>query len=114
MFTFSSSKMDSTFNFHMNPPNVVHPEPTSSPSQSVRGRRTPLGTVGIGGFYAQGGGHSSGSSIHVQSDENSPSGSSMTRSTPTHTTVGSVPGTTGGKQKSRQGKSVRLNINARY
>lgn len=46
-------------------------EPSNSPpSQSVPGRRTPLGTVGIGGFFAQ-----PGSSSHLpQSDENHPDG----------------------------------------
>lgn len=44
---------------------------TSPPSQSVPGRRTPLGTVGIGGFFAQ-----PGSSSHLShtSDENQPDG----------------------------------------
>lgn len=47
-----------TYNFHNMgsppPPMSIHPGPASSPSQSVPGRRTPLGTVGLGGFYAQG------------------------------------------------------------
>lgn len=45
---------------------------TSPPSQSVVGRRTPLGTVGIGGFFAQPG--SSSHLAHQQSDENHPDG----------------------------------------
>ncbi|XP_053664384.1 class E basic helix-loop-helix protein 23 [Anopheles marshallii] len=98
------------FNFHLGPPasHGVHshpPEPTPSPPQSVPGRRTPLGTVGLGGFYAQP--HAS-SSIHT--DENRPSGSS--ESPPPHHHASVPPGGTG-KQKNRQGKSVRLNINAR-
>lgn len=54
----------------------AHPGPASSPSQSVPGRRTPLGTVGLGGFYAQGGSHASGS-LHIHTDENRPGGSSI-------------------------------------
>lgn len=71
-----------TYNFHNMgsppPPMSIHPGPASSPSQSVPGRRTPLGTVGLGGFYAQG--HSGGGTTHVHTDENRPSGgSSSTR-----------------------------------
>lgn len=71
----------------------IQPIPATSPqSQSVPGRRTPLGTnqlyeinelakfdtffcvgaVGIGGFYAQG---TLSSGSHTQTDENQPSGS---------------------------------------
>lgn len=52
---------------------AMHPGPATSPSQSVPGRRTPLGTVGLGGFYAQG-----PASAHatVHTDENRPGGSS--------------------------------------
>lgn len=54
---------------------AMHPGPATSPSQSVPGRRTPLGTVGLGGFYAQG-----PPSAHavVHTDENRPGGSSVT------------------------------------
>ncbi|XP_058177404.1 class E basic helix-loop-helix protein 23 [Anopheles ziemanni] len=98
------------FNFHLGPPashsvHGHHPEQTPSPPQSVPGRRTPLGTVGLGGFYAQ---PHAASSTHT--DENRPSGSS--ESPPPHHHP-SVPVGAGGKQKNRQGKSVRLNINAR-
>lgn len=75
--------MNPNFNFHL--PSVSspqssqshisqpsHPVPTTSPSQSVPGRRTPLGTVGIGGFYAQ----SSSTHAHHHTDENLPGGSS--------------------------------------
>lgn len=67
------------FNFHMMSPSqqvaipVTVPEPTSSPPQSVPGRRTPLGAVGLGGFYAQG--HSS-TSMHTHTDENRVGGTS--------------------------------------
>lgn len=100
------------FNFHMMSPSqqvaipVTVPEPTSSPPQSVPGRRTPLGAVGLGGFYAQG--HSS-TSMHTHTDENRVGGTSRT---PSHSSAPSmIPGV--GKHKNRQGKTVRLNINAR-
>lgn len=70
------------FNFHLGssgvPPHLpgnpsIHPGPATSPTQSVPGRRTPLGTVGIGGFYAQSG--LMGAASHSHTDENQPSGS---------------------------------------
>lgn len=70
------------FNFHLSSPvapqhlpgnQTSHPGPGTSPSQSVPGRRTPLGTVGIGGFYAQSG--LMATATHSQTDENQPSGS---------------------------------------
>ncbi|ETN61625.1 basic helix-loop-helix protein [Anopheles darlingi] len=99
------------FNFHLGSSaghshGSHHPEQTPSPPQSVPGRRTPLGTVGLGGFYAQP--HASAS---THTDENRPSGSS--ESPPPHHLHASVPAGAGGKQKNRQGKTVRLNINAR-
>ncbi|XP_046805648.1 class E basic helix-loop-helix protein 22 [Lucilia cuprina] len=114
-----------------------HPGPTSSPPQSVPGRRTPLGSVGLGGFYAQGLG------MLPPGDENKPDsgvGTAMDKSSPnlmlapstsssgigTSTAGGLIAsgsggggsssgsaGGGGGKQKNRQGKTVRLNINAR-
>ncbi|XP_021702298.1 class E basic helix-loop-helix protein 23 [Aedes aegypti] len=99
------------FGFHLGPPTGSvhghHPEPTPSPPQSVPGRRTPLGTVGLGGFYAQP--HASASASLT--DENRPSGSAESHfsAAPHH----QPPSGAGGKQKNRQGKSVRLNINAR-
>lgn len=124
----------------------THPGPTSSPPQSVPGRRTPLGSVGIGGFYAQGLGMLSQS---TPGDENKPEtagglektttmsnlmGSShnlLCSPTDSNLSVGNSLGATltageatgaslpamglgsSGKQKNRQGKTVRLNINAR-
>lgn len=113
-----------------------HPGPTASPPQSVPGRRTPLGSVGLGGFYAQGLG------MLPPGDENKPdsgAGAVLEKTSPslmigpstssggpgsnTMTALGVVPGgggsgnnggsSGGGKQKNRQGKTVRLNINAR-
>lgn len=70
------------FNFHIAsvsgsaqpiPQQAIHPGPATSPTQSVPGRRTPLGAVGIGGFYAQGG--LLPPTAHTHTDENQPSGS---------------------------------------
>lgn len=67
--------------------------------------RTPLGTVTIGGFFAQ----PHASTSHPHSDENKPS---SLLGVP-ETSSGSASGSNPVKQKARQGKSVRLNINAR-
>lgn len=89
------------------------PEPTNSPPQSVPGRRTPLGAVGLGGFYAQGG-HTSASSLHTHTDENRLGGqSSRSQSHGSGSGQGLIPGGGSGSKKNRQGKTVRLNINAR-
>lgn len=69
----------SNYNFHLGASSLssahssapLHPGPATSPTQSVPGRRTPLGAVGIGGFYAQ----SSISQAHTLTDENQPEGS---------------------------------------
>lgn len=116
------------FNFHLNHTQAMNPpQPTSSPPQSVPGRRylqqtfffmhnviifiifrTPLGTVGLGGFFAQ----PHASTSHAHSDENKPSGL-MHGSSDISLPSGSSGLGNSGKQKARQGKSVRLNINAR-
>ncbi|XP_024868369.1 class E basic helix-loop-helix protein 23 isoform X1 [Temnothorax curvispinosus] len=75
---------------------------SSEHTQSAPGRRTPLGTVGLGGFYfqQQPQPHASSSAL---SDENRPD------ERPTASRLNCPP-----KSKTtRQGKSVRLNINAR-
>ncbi|KAG5679252.1 hypothetical protein PVAND_008832 [Polypedilum vanderplanki] len=106
------------FNFHLNHTQAMSamahhppPPPTASPPQSVPGRRTPLGTVGLGGFYAQPHASSSSSTHQAHSDENKPNTMTL------HGTDSTIPSVSGmsntGKQKARQGKSVRLNINAR-
>ncbi|XP_055379948.1 class E basic helix-loop-helix protein 22 [Condylostylus longicornis] len=109
----------------------------SSPTQSVPGRRTPLGVVGISGLYCQTTSSNSNmaQSSH-QSENTNPERNISSRSGPyssgdiptgigNRISVGNngnasmIPGginTTSahtGKQKNRQGKSVRLNINAR-
>lgn len=78
---------------------------------SILGRRTPLGTVGLGGFFAQP--HAASSS--AQSDENKPSSAShIAHLLEQSSSAGGSSSNSGGKQKNRQGKSVRLNINARW
>lgn len=69
-----------------------------------------MGTVGLGGFFAQPHATSSSSSHQPHSDENKPS-SLIHGTDSTIPTVSGISNT--GKQKARQGKSVRLNINAR-
>ncbi|SPP80022.1 class E basic helix-loop-helix protein 22 [Drosophila guanche] len=109
----------------------VHPAPTASPPQSVPGRRTPLGSVGLGGFYAQGMGMSQQTMTPTDENKPGPSGADKALS-PTAVAIAAISGgtttvavssgssggpggsgTNGGKQKNRQGKTVRLNINAR-
>ncbi|XP_063359020.1 class E basic helix-loop-helix protein 22 [Cydia fagiglandana] len=80
------------------------PVESHSPPQSVPGRRTPLGAVGLGGFYMQGGQPPPPQHCY-QTDENQPEPG---------TSYGQRPmGEGKSKQKMRQGKTVRLNINAR-
>lgn len=96
------------FNFHL-AASQVHPDPTSSPPQSVPGRRTPLGAVGLGGFYAQ-----PGSSMHPpHTNENRPIERTIRGPGRGSGAGGASGGNGNGKQKNRQGKTVRLNINAR-
>ncbi|XP_014289224.1 class E basic helix-loop-helix protein 22 [Halyomorpha halys] len=73
----------------------------------VAGRRTPLGAVGIGSPY-----YFPPSSSTVQSDENNPDHQQNHGNRLAVGQASSVSGP-GGKTKSRQGKLVRLNINAR-
>ncbi|EFN67458.1 Class B basic helix-loop-helix protein 5 [Camponotus japonicus] len=90
-------------------PGASHPGVSGPPTayssehtQSAPGRRTPLGAVGLGGFYfqQQPQPHASSSAL---SDENRPD------ERPTGSRLNCPP-----KSKTtRQGKSVRLNINAR-
>ncbi|KAG8243016.1 protein dimerization activity protein [Homalodisca vitripennis] len=82
----------------------------SSESSQVPGRRTPLGAVGLGGYYYPPG------PTGPPSDENTPEPSPHHSHRLTPGQLGG-PGSSssglGGKTKNRQGKSVRLNINAR-
>ncbi|XP_026487802.1 class E basic helix-loop-helix protein 22-like [Vanessa tameamea] len=75
-----------------------------SPPQSVPGRRTPLGAVGLGGFYMQGGQPPPQQHCYP-TDENQPEPGTSYAQRPL--------GEGKSKQKIRQGKNVRLNINAR-
>lgn len=90
----------------------MHAEPNSSPPQSVPGRRTPLGAVGLGGFYGQPG-SSHHPHPHNNSNENRPM-ERMMRPASGRQGGSGLAGNSGGKHKNRQGKVVRLNINARY
>ncbi|XP_030751266.1 class E basic helix-loop-helix protein 22-like, partial [Sitophilus oryzae] len=83
-------------------------------SHQVPGRRTPLGAVGLGGFYFQGCQQNMTTAHGPPSDENNPdpgcSGQNSNRSLESKSS--SNPNVSI-KGKGRQGKSVRLNINAR-
>ncbi|KAJ8670544.1 hypothetical protein QAD02_001803 [Eretmocerus hayati] len=89
--------------------NSVYSAPADSPVGVTAGRRTPLGAVGLGGFYfqqqqQQQPGQQPHASSSAASDENRPS----------HDRAGPQRLNCPGKSKTaRQGKSVRLNINAR-
>ncbi|XP_034943335.1 oligodendrocyte transcription factor 2 [Chelonus insularis] len=77
---------------------------SSSDHSQNHGRRTPLGTVGLGGFYFQQQPQPLASSSALSSDENRPD-----PERPTASRLNCPPKS----KNSRQGKSVRLNINAR-
>ncbi|KAF5288616.1 hypothetical protein FQR65_LT11987 [Abscondita terminalis] len=83
----------------------------SNEESSVPGRRTPLGTVGLGGFYFQGVCAPNVGGISA-SDENSPEPGGSSRSQGGRSLPHSQ-NALQGKGKGRQGKAVRLNINAR-
>ncbi|CAH1998074.1 unnamed protein product [Acanthoscelides obtectus] len=82
------------------------------------GRRTPLGAVGLGGFYFQGCPTNVSNQQEVHSDENNPdppgcsAGQAGNRPHQDPRMQNSQHATST-KGKNRQGKSVRLNINAR-
>ncbi|KAL4103473.1 hypothetical protein QTP88_018849 [Uroleucon formosanum] len=81
-------------------------------SNQVPGRRTPLSAVGLGGYYFP-------QPSSVASDENSPGpacqqfNNGSDNRIPNNGQGSSTMSGVGGKSKSKQGKSVRLNINAR-
>ncbi|KAL1458218.1 hypothetical protein WDU94_008384 [Cyamophila willieti] len=83
----------------------------SNETSQVPGRRTPLGSVGLGGFYFP-----PSSTLAVSagppSDENCPGHLSPNNrfQDPSQSSMGSLQPLT---KKNRQGKTVRLNINAR-
>ncbi|KAI4465687.1 basic helix-loop-helix protein neurogenin-related [Holotrichia oblita] len=107
----SSGGPSSSLNVAMEQSNFPHFSHHSNEEGQIPGRRTPLGTVGLGGFQFPGGPQ------HINhgppSDENNPDpgGHSQSRSPQSRGLVNQqhLPG----KSKNRQGKSVRLNINAR-
>lgn len=92
-------------------------EANSSPPQSLPGRRTPLGAVGLGGFYGQPGSSSHHPHPHSNSNENRPERMMRPAGRQGGSGGGGLEGRSnaaGGKLvKNRQGKVVRLNINAR-
>ncbi|KAK5646412.1 hypothetical protein RI129_004876 [Pyrocoelia pectoralis] len=83
----------------------------SNEESPVPGRRTPLGTVGLGGFYFQGVCAPNLGAVPA-SDENSPEPGGSNRSQPSRALPHSQ-NVLQNKGKGRQGKAVRLNINAR-
>ncbi|XP_063697613.1 class E basic helix-loop-helix protein 22 [Culicoides brevitarsis] len=89
-----------------------HDQSSSSP-QNLPGRRTPLGAVGLGGFYGQPSTSHHPHPSHENSNENRPVERMMRPSggAARQSAAGANPN--GGKHKNRQGKVVRLNINAR-
>ncbi|ERL89102.1 hypothetical protein D910_06479, partial [Dendroctonus ponderosae] len=89
------------------------PAANSQDESQVPGRRTPLGTVSLGGFYFQGCQQNVTTPHGPPSDENNPDpGCSIQHSS---RSLESRSGSTNPnvKGKNRQGKTVRLNINAR-
>ncbi|KAL3281620.1 hypothetical protein HHI36_004826 [Cryptolaemus montrouzieri] len=81
----------------------------------IPGRRTPLGAVGLGGFYFQGCPQNL-PSHSGPSDENNPEqgGANQIRRSPQSRPIpGNSQNSVSTKGKNRQGKTVRLNINAR-
>ncbi|XP_051168735.1 class E basic helix-loop-helix protein 23 [Leptopilina boulardi] len=102
---------ESMGSMNFNPVGIPHPSVSGPPvgysssehSQSAPGRRTPLGAVGLGGFYFQQQPQPQTSSNSL-SDENKPD---QERPETSRLNCPSKSKTT------RQGKSVRLNINAR-
>ncbi|KAJ8926980.1 hypothetical protein NQ314_020605 [Rhamnusium bicolor] len=85
----------------------------STEESQIPGRRTPLGAVGLGGFYFQGC-QPNIASHGPPSDENNPDpGCSSQSSNRTQESRVQHPHPSSSKGKNRQGKTVRLNINAR-
>ncbi|XP_074029907.1 basic helix-loop-helix family member olig [Leptinotarsa decemlineata] len=88
--------------------------PSNTPEDSqIPGRRTPLGAVGLGGFYFQGC-QPNIASHGPPSDENNPDpGCSTQGSRSQDLRLQNPQNPQSSKGKNRQGKTVRLNINAR-
>ncbi|CAH1117617.1 unnamed protein product, partial [Phaedon cochleariae] len=80
----------------------------------VPGRRTPLGAVGLGGFYFQSGQPNMSVGHGPPSDENNPEAGCSTQGSRSQESRMQNPQNSNlSKGKNRQGKTVRLNINAR-
>ncbi|XP_056634935.1 uncharacterized protein LOC130444006 [Diorhabda sublineata] len=95
-------------NFSQFPPNTEE-------NQQIPGRRTPLSTVGLGGFYFQGCQTNPNIVSHgPPSDENNPDpGCSNQVQRYQESRLQNSQQVSSSKGKNRQGKAVRLNINAR-
>ncbi|GJQ69706.1 hypothetical protein Trydic_g22277 [Trypoxylus dichotomus] len=108
----SSGGPSSSINVAMEHSNFPHFSHHSTEEGQIPGRRTPLGAVGLGGFQFPSGPQ------HIShgppSDENNPDpvGHSQSRYLSPQAR-GMANQQLSGKTKGRQGKSVRLNINAR-
>ncbi|RZC31794.1 class E basic helix-loop-helix protein 22 [Asbolus verrucosus] len=87
---------------------------SSTEEGQIPGRRTPLGAVGLGGFYFQGC-QPNIASHGPPSDENNPDPTDSSQTNrPQHSRASqNSQNANPSKAKNRQGKSVRLNINAR-
>ncbi|XP_011505818.1 PREDICTED: class E basic helix-loop-helix protein 22 [Ceratosolen solmsi marchali] len=89
------------------PPTVYS---ASDNPQSAPGRRTPLGAVGLGGFYFQ----QQPTQPHASSSSSATNSALTDENRPDHERSGASRLNCPSKSKTtRQGKSVRLNINAR-
>ncbi|EEB18280.1 Oligodendrocyte transcription factor, putative [Pediculus humanus corporis] len=93
-----------------------HSSPGTQNQNQIPGRRTPLGAVGLGGFYFPPSLLQQQASCSGPRDENSPEPNVSNSNIPSTNRVQTSRNNTTGnvsKGKSRQGKLVRLNINAR-
>ncbi|XP_063241589.1 class E basic helix-loop-helix protein 23-like [Bacillus rossius redtenbacheri] len=96
------------------PPAAPSPEGGGVPQLQVPGRRTPLSAMGLGGFYLPL--RAASPAAGPSSDENRPdSRGAALQGSAQQLARGQAAarGPGGGKAKARQGKTVRLNINAR-
>ncbi|CAH1102968.1 unnamed protein product [Psylliodes chrysocephalus] len=89
--------------------------PSNAEENQTPGRRTPLSAVGLGGFYFQGSQPNPNIVSHgPPSDENNPDpGCSSQSNRSQESRLQNPQNPSSSKGKNRQGKTVRLNINAR-
>ncbi|XP_066138273.1 class E basic helix-loop-helix protein 23 [Euwallacea fornicatus] len=103
----SSAAMDPAPNYS------PFPGVNSQEEPHVPGRRTPLGTVSLGGFYFPGCQQGMTTAHGPPSDENNPDPECSLQNNGRSLESRSGNSGSNSKGKGRQGKSVRLNINAR-